>query len=90
MTAFAEFLASISSVVFRVAAVAFLIVNLSAILLFALSRSKRLVDSWTPRIVTLDAVLLGAAIGVPLLAGAARLAAGALAGLGNGVMALFK
>ena len=84
------FLSSLSSTVFRLAAICFILVNGVAIAAFALTRSRRLIDSWTPRIVTIDAVLLGAGLGVPLLSGAAKLGVRVLAGLGGGLGALFK
>lgn len=85
-----SFLNSLSSTVFRVAAVCFVILNGAAILAFALTRSRHLVNTWTSRIVTVDAVLLGAGLGVPLLAGGAKLAVRALAGMTGGFLALFK
>jgi len=84
------FLNTLSSFVFRVALVSFLLVNGAAIVAFALTRSRRVIDTWTPRIVSLDAILLGAGLGIPLLAGAARLGVKVLAGMGGGVAALFK
>jgi hypothetical protein len=84
------FLGSLSSTVFRLAAICFILVNGAAIAAFALSRSRRLIDTWTPRIVTIDAVLLGAGLGVPLLAGATKLGVKMLAGMSGGVAALFK
>jgi hypothetical protein len=76
--------------VFRLAAICFILVNTVAIAAFALSKNRRLVDAWTRRIVTIDAVLLGAGLGVPLLASAAKLGVRALAGMTGGVMGLFK
>ena len=89
-TSIEHFLSSLGSTVFRLAAIAFVLVNGAAIAAFALSGSRRLVDSWTKRIVTIDAVLLGAGLGVPLLAAAAKLSIHALAGLGTGLLGLFK
>ena len=85
-----NFLSSLSSTVFRVAAICFVLVNGAAIAGFALSRNRRLVDGWTRRIVTIDAVLLGAGLGIPLLAAAAKLGVRALAGMAGGVLGLFK
>ncbi|HEV8598295.1 MAG TPA: hypothetical protein VGQ69_02960 [Gemmatimonadales bacterium] len=84
------FLNSVSSTVFRVAAICFVLVNTAAIVAFALSKSRHLVDAWTKRVVTIDAVLLGAGLGVPLLAGAAKFGIRALAGMAGGVLGLFK
>jgi hypothetical protein len=90
MESVANFLGSLGSSVFRLAAVLFLIINGTAIMVFALTRSRHLVNEWTRRIVTIDAVLLGAGLGIPLLAGAARLTVKLLSGTAGGVMSLFK
>jgi hypothetical protein len=90
MESVANFLGTLGSTVFRLAAICFVIVNSIAIGAFALSRSRRFVDAWTRRIVTIDAVLLGVGLGVPLLAGAAKLGAKLLAGMTGGVAALLK
>lgn len=89
-TSLVNFLSSLSSTVFRIAAICFVLVNTAAIVAFALTRSRGLVDSWTKRIVTIDAFLIGAGLGVPLLAGAAKLGIRALAGMAGGVLGLFK
>jgi len=86
----ANFLGSLGSSVFRLAAVLFLIINGTAIVAFALTKSRHLVNEWTRRIVTIDAVLLGAGLGVPLLAGAAKLTVKLLSGVTGGVAALLK
>lgn len=90
MESVANFLGSLGSSVFRLAAVLFLIINGTAIMVFAMTRSRHLVNEWTRRIVTIDAVLLGAGLGVPLLAGAAKLTVNLLSGTAGGVMSLFK
>jgi hypothetical protein len=89
-TSLVSFLSSLSNTTFRVAAICFVLVNTAAIVAFALSKSRHLVDAWTKRIVTIDAVLLGAGLGVPLLAGAVKLGIRALAGMAGGVLGLFK
>ena len=81
-----HFLNSLSSTVFRLAAIAFILVNGAAITIFALTRSRRLVNAWTSKIVTIDAVLLGAGLGVPLLAAGARLGLRVLAGISLGLI----
>jgi len=86
----AQFLGSIAGTVFRIAAITFVVINGAAIAVFALTRSRRLVDAWTPRLVSVDAVLLGAGLGVPLLAGAARLAVQAMGGTLDAGTSLFK
>jgi len=89
-TTIVDFLGSLAGTAFRLAAICFVLVNSIAIAAFALSRSRRFVDAWTRRIVTIDAILLGAGLGVPLLAGAAKLGVKMLAGMGGGVLSLFK
>jgi hypothetical protein len=78
------FLNALSSKVFWLAAVGFTLVNAAAIAAFALTRSRRLVDEWTSRLVTANAVLVGAGLGVPLLSGLAKLGVHALAALFGG------
>jgi hypothetical protein len=90
MDSVSHFLDSLGSTVFRLAAIAFVLINGAAIAVFAMSRSRRLVDDWTRRIVTIDAVLLGTGLGVPLLAAGAKLGIKALAGMTGGLLGLFK
>ena len=49
-----------------------------------MSRSRRLVDAWVPRVLAADAVLLTAGLGVPLVAGLAKVGVRALATLVGG------
>lgn len=79
-----SFLEGLSSTVFRIAAVCFVLVNGTAALAFVMSRSRRLVDAWVPRVLAADAVLLAAGLGVPLVAGLARFGVRALASLAGG------
>jgi hypothetical protein len=90
MEGLTRFLDSLGSTAFRLAAIAFIVVNSTAIAVFALTRSRSLVNGWTRRIVTIDGILLGAGLGVPLLAAAAKLGARALAGVTGGLLGLFK
>jgi hypothetical protein len=90
MESVANFLGSLGSSVFRIAVLLFVIINGAAIIAFALTRSRHLVNEWTRRIVTIDAILLGAGLGVPLLAGAAKLTVKLLSGMTGGVAALLK
>jgi hypothetical protein len=85
-----NFLSSLSSTVFRLAAICFVIVNCAAILAFGMNRSRRLVDAWTPRLVSIDAVLIGTGLGVPLLAAIAKFGVHAVVGMAAGALALFK
>lgn len=81
-----SFLSALSSKVFWFAAICFVLLNGAALTAFFLTRSRRLVDEWTPRLVTADALLLGAGLGVPLVSGLAKMGIQALAGmLGSGL-----
>jgi hypothetical protein len=81
----AGFLSSLSSKVFWFAATCFILLNGAALAAFLLTRSRRLVDEWTPRLVTADVLLLGAGLGVPLVSGLAKLGIQAIASmLGTG------
>ena len=84
------FLNGLSSRVFWFAAVAFVLLNGAAIAAFTLTRSRRLVDTWTSRLMVTDAILVGTAIGGPLLTGAAKLGVHALATMAGGLFSLFK
>jgi hypothetical protein len=80
-----SFLSALSSKVFWFAAILFVLLNGAALAAFLLTRSRRLVDEWTPRLVTADALLLGAGLGVPLVSGLAKLGIQAVASmLGTG------
>lgn len=80
-----SFLSALSSKVFWFATICFVLLNGAALAAFFLTRSRRLVDEWTPRLVTADALLLGAGLGVPLMSGLAKLGIQAVASmLGTG------
>jgi len=74
-----SFLNSLSSKVFWLAAVTFVVLNGAAIAAFALTRSRRLVNDWTGKLVAVDALLLGAGLGIPLLSGLAKIGIRAVA-----------
>jgi len=74
-----SFLESLGSTVFRVAAICFIVVNGAAAVAVVMTQSRRIVDAWIPRLLVLDAVLLGAGLGVPLAAGIAKAGIRALA-----------
>jgi hypothetical protein len=79
------FLSSLSSKVFWFAATCFILLNGAALAAFFLTRSRRLVDEWTPKLVTADALLLGVGLGVPLASGLAKMGIQAIASvLGTG------
>ena len=69
----ASFFGSIGSTVFWLAATCFVVLNGAALAVFLVTRSRRVVDAWTPRLVAADLTLLGAGLGVPLLTGLAKL-----------------
>jgi hypothetical protein len=80
-----SFLSALGAKVFWFCAIAFIILNGAALAALLLTRSRRMVDAWTPRLVTMDALLLGAGLGVPLATGLARMGIEALASmLGSG------
>lgn len=84
------FLDSLSSRLFVLSAACFVVVNGAAVAAFVLTRSRRLVDVWTPRLLVTDAVLVATAAGGPLLTGAAKLGVHALAVMAGGLVGLFK
>jgi hypothetical protein len=83
-TAAVSFLDSLGSTVFRLAAICFVALNGAAAVTVVMTRSRRIVDAWVPRLLAVDAVLLGAGLGVPLVAGLAKYGVKAIAALGAG------
>ena len=79
-----SFLSALSSKVFWFAAICFVLLNGAALAAFFLTRSRRLVDEWTPKLLTADALLLGAGLGVPLVSSLAKLGIQAVAGMLGG------
>lgn len=75
------FLSGLSSTVFWLALTALVVLNGMALAAFLATRSRRLVDQWTPRLVAADALLLGAGLGVPLVSGLAKLGIHAVASM---------
>ncbi len=78
------FLNGLSSKVFWFAAVAFVLVNGAAIAAFTMTRSRRLVNEWTGKLVAADVALLGFGLGIPLLSGLAKIGVHALATMFGG------
>lgn len=78
------FLNGLSSKIFWFAAVAFVLVNGAAVVTFAMTKSRRLVNDWTGKLVAVDVVLVGAGLGVPLLTGLAKIGVHALAAMFGG------
>ncbi len=64
---------ALSSKIFWFAVVCFVVVNGAALVAFGLTRSRRLVDEWTSKLIAADAMLLSAGLGVPLVAALAKL-----------------
>jgi hypothetical protein len=81
------FLNGLSSKVFWLSALVFLLVNGAALAAFTLTRSRRLVNEWTGKLVVADAVLVGAGLGVPLVAGLAKIGVHAVAAMFGGAPA---
>lgn len=65
MNAFAEALGTFGSTVFKWSAVVFLLANGLALAGVLVTRNRELVNRWTPRLVALDLLLVGAGLGVP-------------------------
>jgi hypothetical protein len=80
-TAAVSFLDSLGSTVFRIAAICFVVLNGAAAVTVVMTRSRRIVDAWVPRLLAVDAVLLGAGLGVPLVAGLAKYGVKAIAAM---------
>lgn len=85
VSAVADWLSSVSGLVFRLAAVLFVLLNGAVVAAIAVSRSRTLVNRITPPWLAANVVLLGAGLGVPLLAGIARTAVRALGALTGNV-----
>lgn len=73
-----DWLSSVSNFVFRTAAMLFVVVNAGAAAMVVSTRSRALVQRWTSPWLAVNLLLLGAGAGVPLVAGIAKAAAGAL------------
>ncbi len=84
----AAFLDGVSTKVFWFAVTCFVVINGAALAAFAVSRSRRLVDEWTPKLVAVDAMVLGAGLGIPLVSTLAKLGVNAISAmLGGGTVA---
>jgi len=84
------FLSNLSAFVFRAAVIVFVLVNGAALVAFVVTRSRRLVDAWTPKLVAFDALLLGAGLGLPLVTGLVKVGMRALGGGVTGVLSIFR
>lgn len=83
-TTVVSFLDSLGSTVFRFAAICFIAINGAAAVAVVMTRSRRIVDTWIPKLLVADAVLLGAGFGVPLVAGLAKYGVKAIAAMTGG------
>ncbi len=83
-TTVVAFLDGLSSTVFRLAAIAFVVLNGAVAAAVVVTRSRRLVDTWIPKLLTADAVLVAAGLGVPVVAGIAKFGVKAVAALTTG------
>lgn len=68
MNALADMFGSIGTTVFRWSAILFLLVNAAAVAAFLATRSRALVNQWTPRLVAANLMLVGLGVGVPAVA----------------------
>jgi len=81
-----SWLSGISSTVFRIAATLFVVVNLAAVAAVVTTRSRDLVNRWSSPWLATNLLLLGAGLGVPLLAAMAKVAVRAMAAMGGFVI----
>lgn len=52
----------------------FVVINAAAALMFSKRRNREMVNRWTGRLLAVDLMLIGTGVGVPLVAGMAKLA----------------
>jgi len=78
------FLDAFSSKVFWTAAMLLAVINGAAVVAFLATRSRRLVNEWTPKLVAADAMLLSAGLGVPLVTALAKLGIRAISSMLGG------
>jgi hypothetical protein len=81
---------SASAFLFRISLLLLVAINGAAIATFFLTRRRDLVDRWTPRLVAVDAFLIGTGFGVPLVTGLVKLGLRALSGAASGMAAIFR
>ncbi|MGQ0765638.1 MAG: hypothetical protein ACT4OZ_08230 [Gemmatimonadota bacterium] len=67
-------LGELGSAVFRWSALGFVLLNGFAVVAFSLTRDRGLVNRWTGRMLAANIFLLGAGVGIPVVALASRLA----------------
>jgi hypothetical protein len=67
MESLAEGLGALGGTLFRWSAIAFVVVNGIAAATMLLTRSRHLVNRWTPRLLVANLLILGTGIGVPVV-----------------------
>ena len=80
------FLSGLSSTVFWFAVGALAMINGAAIAAFLVTRSRRLVDEWTPSLLAADVALVGLGLGVPLAAALAKMGVRVVAAIAGGAV----
>jgi len=83
-----SFLDALGSTVFRFAAICFIALNATAAVAVVMTRSRRIVDFWIPKLLVADGILIGTGLGVPLVAGLAKFGVKALSAMTGGGAAL--
>ncbi len=78
--AITNWLSAFSGSVFRTCAALFVLLNVGAVGLLVVTRSRSLVQRWTSPWLAANLILLGAGAGIPLVAGIAKAAVQAFAG----------
>ena len=78
-----DWLQSFGTTVFRLCAIAFLVVNAAAVAAVAVTRDRALVNRFTSPWLGANLVLIGVGAGTPLIAGLARMAVQGLAAAGG-------
>ena len=73
MENFADSIGVFGSTLFRWSVVAFVVINGAAIAAVVMTRSRDLVNRWTPRIIGANLLLLATGVGVPAVAQAMKL-----------------
>lgn len=82
MAAFSAWLTDAAAGVLAVCATLFVVFNAGAVLLVMRSRDRALVNRWTARWLGINLALLGAGIGVPLIAKAVSVSVAAFSAAG--------
>jgi len=78
MESFGETLGSFATTMFRLSAIAFLVVNGATAAAFIMTRDRHLVNRWTGRLLALNLLLLGTGVAAPMVANAMKLVVAAV------------